>query len=123
MRCQLSDLGYQGPLFTWCNKRDEGLVCKKLDRVLVNNVALQRFGNAYAVFEPGGCSYHLRYKIQLMQGTEKIRRPFKYVNAIGRLPTFLPKVKEYWESTERLFHSTSDMFRFFKKLKKSYAAD
>lgn len=111
LRCQLSDLGYQGPLSTWCNKRDEGLVCKKLDRVLVNNVALQRFGNAYAVFEPGVCSDHLRRKIQLVQEPEKIRRPFKYVNAIGRLPTFLPMVKEYWDSTEKLFHSTSAMFR------------
>lgn len=26
-------------------------------------------------------------------------------------------VKEYWESTERLFHSTSTMFRFSKNLK------
>ena len=117
LRCQLSDLGYQGPLFTWCNKRDEGLICKKLDRVLVNHVALHRFGNAYAVFESGGCSDHMRCKIHLLQDSEKIRRPFKYVNATGRLPTFLPMVKEYWDSTEKLFHSTSAMFRFSKKLK------
>ena len=117
LRCQLSDLGYQGPVFTWCNKRDEGLVCKKLDRVLVNNAAQQRFGNAYAVFEPGGCSDHLRCKIQLFQEPEKIKRPFKYVNAVGRLPMFLPKLKEYWDSTEKLFHSTSAMFRLSKKLK------
>lgn len=34
--CRLMDLGYQGPRFTWCNKQDEGLMCKKLDRILVN---------------------------------------------------------------------------------------
>lgn len=119
LRCHLSDLGYQGPLFTWCNKRDEGLLCKKLDMVLVNDVALHRFVNAYVVFESGGCSDHMRCKIKLVKDSEKIRRPFKFVNAIGRLPMFLPMVKEYWESTEQLFISTSAMFRFSKKLKKS----
>lgn len=53
LRCHLSDLGYQGPLFTWGNKHDEGIICKKLDRVLMNDAALQRFSNAYFIFEAG----------------------------------------------------------------------
>ena len=48
-----TDMGYQGPLYTWCNKREEGLICKKLDMVLMNDVALHRFTNVYYVFEPG----------------------------------------------------------------------
>ncbi|XP_024010162.1 uncharacterized protein LOC112085231 [Eutrema salsugineum] len=32
--CDLSDMGSHGPLLTWCNKRSEGLICKKLDRLL-----------------------------------------------------------------------------------------
>lgn len=117
LHCNLSDLGYQGPLFTWCNKREDGVICKKLDRVLVNDAALQKFPNAYSVFESGGCSDHMRCKVQLLPPNEKIRRPFKYVNVIGSLPSFLPKIKDYWESTPVLFHSTSAMFRFSKKLK------
>ena len=39
LHCNLSDMGYQGSKFTWCNKREEGVICKKLDRVLLNNVA------------------------------------------------------------------------------------
>lgn len=54
LHCHLSDLGYQGPLFTWSNKQDEGIICKKLDRVLMNDAALHRFSNAYSIFEPGG---------------------------------------------------------------------
>lgn len=50
-------------------------------------------------------------------GSYKIKRPFKYVNAIGSIPSFLPMVQRYWDSMERLFHSTSAMFRFSKKLK------
>lgn len=88
LHCHLSDIGHQRPLLTWCNKREEGLVCKKLDRVLINDVALHIFANAYSVFKPGGCSDHMRCMIH-------IRHPFKYVNAVGRLPNFLAMVKEY----------------------------
>lgn len=116
LHCQLSDMAYQGPLYTWCNKREEGLICKKLDRVLMNDTALYRFSNAYSVFEAGGCSDHMRCKIQIHPPREKIRRPFKFVNVIGTLPGFLPMVKAYWDSTEKLFHSTSALFRFSKSL-------
>lgn len=115
--CLLTDLGSQGPRFTWCNKQVKGLVCKKLDRVLFNDVALHRFTQAYSVFEPGGCSDHLRCSIQIVPENIKIRRPFMFVNATAKLPTFLSMVEEFWASTEKLFVSTSSMFRFSKKLK------
>lgn len=85
--------------------------------MLLNDVASQRFEDAYSVFEADGCSDHMRCKIQLLPASEKMRRPFNYVNAIGRLLNFLPMVKEYWDSTQRLFHFTSAMYRFSKKLK------
>lgn len=117
LQCQLTDMAYQGPQFTWSNKREEGIICKKLDRVLLNEEGLQRFSNAYAVFEAGGCSDHLRCKVQLFPPREKIKRPFKYVSVIGSLPDYLPMLQRYWDTTERLFHSTSALFRFSKKLK------
>lgn len=45
--CSLVDMGWQGPRFTWCNKREDGVICKKLDRVL-NDRALQQFPEAYS---------------------------------------------------------------------------
>lgn len=41
--CSLFDLVQHGPKFTWCNKRSEGLICKKLDRVLTNSCWLQSY--------------------------------------------------------------------------------
>lgn len=115
--CQLTDMAYQGPRYTWCNKREEGVICRKLDRVLLNDEALCRFSNAYSIFEAGGCSDHMRCKVQLVTSSEKIKRPFKYVNAISSVPSFHPMVQKYWDSTVRMYHSTSAMFCFSKKLK------
>lgn len=110
-------MAYQGPRFTWCNKREFGVICKKLDRVLLNEEALHRFSNAYSIFEPGGCSDHMRCTVQLIPPSEKVKRPFKYINVIGSLPDFLPMVQRYWSSTVGLYHSTSAMYRFSKKIK------
>lgn len=67
------------------------------------------------MFEPGGCSDQRRCRICPLQPSEKIWRPFTYVNAIGSLLNFLPMVKEYWESNEKLFHSTFAMYQFNRK--------
>lgn len=48
----LQDIKTLGPDFTWCNKREEGLICKKLDRVLLNAAGHQLFCNAYCLMEP-----------------------------------------------------------------------
>ena len=34
--CNLLDLGFNGPRFTWTNKRDQGLVMERLDRFFCN---------------------------------------------------------------------------------------
>ena len=59
LHCNFTGMGYLGLLFTWCNKRGEGVIFKKLDRVLMNDTALQRSSSAYSVFEPqGSLIYH-----------------------------------------------------------------
>jgi len=83
--CTLSDMDSHGPLFTWSNKRDHGLIMKKLDRVLMNDVWLQNYPMSYSVFEAGGFFNHLRCKINLTTVNEergRERRPFNFVNAI-----------------------------------------
>lgn len=65
LHCQLTDIAYQGPKYTWCNKREDGIICKKLDRVLLNEEVVQRFSNAYSVFEPGSCSDHMCCTVQV----------------------------------------------------------
>lgn len=115
--CNLMDMGYQGPQFTWCNKRDEGLICKKLDRILVNETWLNQRTQAYGVFEAGGCSDHLRGRFHLRVETVGKRKLFKFSNALVDTPDFLQAVKDFWKNTQPLFVSTSALYRFSKSLK------
>ena len=114
--CRFTDMGFQGPLLTWCNKREDGLICKKLDRVLINEDWLHG-KKAYSVFEAGGCSDHLRCRIHFEDEEERKRNPFKFTNAIAKMPEFLPLIEVFWKDHEVLFHSTTAMFRLTKRLK------
>lgn len=117
-QCSLADMSYHGPLLTWSNKRGSGLISKKLDRVLVNEVWSQIYPCSYSVFEAGGCSDHMRCRIQISaQQRQAKRKPFKFVNAVTTIDDFLPMVHDYWAHTEPIFLSTSSLFRFSKKLK------
>lgn len=52
--CSMFDLMSYGPRYTWTNKRTEGIICKKLERGLVNNNWLQNFPNSYCIFDSRG---------------------------------------------------------------------
>lgn len=115
--CSLLDMSYQGPRFTWCNKRENGIICKKLDRTLMNEIWMRQFPQSYCVFEAGGCSDHQICRIVVKSELMKPKKPFKFVNTLVDMPDFLPLVEELWAGTEPLFISTSALFRLSKKLK------
>lgn len=116
--CSLTDMQSHGPLFTWCNKRDgDELICKKLDRVLVNDQWIAEYQQSYEVFEAGGCSDHLRCRIKIQNDKPHIRKPFKFMNVLATDLGFLQMAKDFWDSTETLYHSTSTIYCFSKKLK------
>ena len=115
--CSMIDMTYQGPRFTWCNKRDNGVICKKLDRTLMNEVWWRKYPQSYCVFEAGGCSDHQRCRIIIKSEVMKPRKPFKFVNALVEMPEFLKVIEDFWAETEPLFNSTSALFRLSKKLK------
>ncbi|KAF8088662.1 hypothetical protein N665_0532s0025 [Sinapis alba] len=114
--CRLTDMRYQGARYTWCTKREEGSICKKLDIVLVNEEWLHD-SKAYCVFEPEGCSDHLRCQIQLEKEDGRKRSPFKFTNAISKMLQFKLLMEDQWRGYESLYHSTSAMFLLTKHLK------
>lgn len=115
--CGLVDAASHGPLFTWTNKREQGLISKKLDRVLINDHWIGKYPNSYSVFEGGGCSDYLRCRSHLKLVGNRPQRPFKFVNVLAEMEGFRPMVEQFWRSTEPIFLSTSAMFRFSNKMK------
>ncbi|KAJ4894899.1 Uncharacterized protein Rs2_21693 [Raphanus sativus] len=115
--CDLTDLASIGPTFTWTNNQSSNPIAKKLDRVLVNANWLASFPEAYANFEPSGVSDHTRCWIHLDTPPPGNKRPFKFFNFLVDHPDFKDIVATVWESTEVLFHSTSALYRFNRKLK------
>ena len=93
------------------------MICKKLDRVLVNDSWCTTYPHSYSVFEFGGCSDHTRGRIILEAAAIGGRRPFKFVNVLTSLPQFVPTVENHWNASAPLFISTSALHRFSKKLK------
>ncbi|XP_024010659.1 uncharacterized protein LOC112086114 [Eutrema salsugineum] len=94
-QCNLIDMGYHGPWFTWCNKRQEGLIHKKLDRVLVNEEWLLNHPYSYSVFKAGGVSDHLRGRFYLSHNDQRTKKSFKFLNALAKMPEFLPAMESF----------------------------
>lgn len=115
--CRLVDLGSQGPKFTWCNKREEGIICKKLDQFLVNDIWLHKQDKSCGVFEAGGCSDHLRGRFHMQSEAVGKRRSFKFTNAVAEMSDFPKLMDDFWKNNQPLFQSTSALFWFSKSLK------
>lgn len=75
------------------------------------------FPHVYCVFEVGGCSDHLRCRIQINREVLKPKSLFKFTNVVTSFKEFPHLMEVFWEGAEELYMSTSDLFRFSKKLK------
>ena len=115
--CQLSDLSYAGPLFTWSNNQDANPICKKQDRALVNHAWLTVFPHSFAKFEMGGVSDHARVCATLHAPVMGNKKPFKFFNHLASYPNFLDVTSQSWTSTAPLFHSRQALLMFHAKLK------
>jgi len=52
-----------------------------------------------------------------MEQEQRVKRPFKFINALISYSDFRSETEELWKTTQPLFHSTSAMHRLSKKLK------
>ncbi|KAK3212587.1 hypothetical protein Dsin_017293 [Dipteronia sinensis] len=62
---ELDDLRFSGFPHTWYNKRSNGCISKKLDRVLVNNERLVKFEHSEASFLPPSILDHCPFMVKL----------------------------------------------------------
>lgn len=59
--CDLTDLSYVGPFFTWTNNQVDNPIGKNLDRDIVNSKWLATYPNSFTTFEMGGISDHAQF--------------------------------------------------------------
>uniref|UniRef100_A0A2N9FQ21 Reverse transcriptase domain-containing protein n=1 Tax=Fagus sylvatica TaxID=28930 RepID=A0A2N9FQ21_FAGSY len=95
--CNLLDLGFNGPRFTWTNKRPNGLVMERLDRVLCNPSWKQCFEEANVLHLPRVSSDHNPILIDLCPPQHVFGpRPFRLETIWFSDPSFPSLVKDAW---------------------------
>ncbi|KAK3204757.1 hypothetical protein Dsin_018803 [Dipteronia sinensis] len=121
----LDDLRFSGFLHTWCNKRSNSCIFKKLDRVLVNNDWLVKFENSEAIFLPPSISDHCPSVVKLgLQGIKK-NGPFEFFNFLMDRTNFLPLVDRCWREQVHgtMHYKLCSKLRNLKKVLKTLKND
>ncbi|XP_075636657.1 uncharacterized protein LOC142608883 [Castanea sativa] len=101
--CNLLDLGYNGPRFTWTNKRDNGLVMKRLHRALSNPQWNLLFNDAHVRHLPRKSSDH--HPILLSTSPTTLHsfspKPFRLETMWFTDPSFSSIIQNSWSTHSR----------------------
>lgn len=95
----VTDLRYQGEIFTWWDCNLDQPLMMKLDRVLVNANWIEKFDHSLATFLPRGLSDHCPATVQLGLPTERIFKPFQIFHHLLEDDDFVPLVEAAWQAT------------------------
>lgn len=97
LQAGLFDLRYNGPDHTWKNNQPAHLIAKKLDRQLVNNIAIFSYPHITATFLPPSISNHAPCLVDIAYQLPKAgTQPFKFQNYLTKHPEFNQLVLEAW---------------------------
>ncbi|KAL4302194.1 hypothetical protein GQ457_10G025130 [Hibiscus cannabinus] len=105
---------YLGSFFTWCNRREDDILSRKLDRVLVNQSWFCSFPKASVSFLGPDCSDHCPSHLVLRSLTHCPPKPFKFFGFWADHPGFLRVVEDSWS----LPVSGNPLQALFAKLKR-----
>ncbi|XP_071738847.1 uncharacterized protein [Rutidosis leptorrhynchoides] len=109
----LSDVNHTGFQFT-LNQRaqsNDGIL-KKIDRVMANDVFIEQFTNAVAIFQPYRISDHTPDVLQIPFDVGRRQTPFRFSNYLTNHTLFMDTVIEGW----KMDVNGHAMFKFVKKL-------
>lgn len=92
----LIDLNSHGVFYTWSNKRSDGFIAKKLDRILVNDFWLLSFPSSFSEFTAPDFSDHSPGWMKFPSFTKGKSCPFRFFTFISLHRDFLSTVDSSW---------------------------
>lgn len=112
--CDLVDAGYIGETHTWCNnRRARKRIWKRLDRILINDLWIQRFQSNSVRHLVRTCSDHRPLLMKCHAGQQQVIKYFRFLDFCVEQPSFKDLVRATWMHEIR----GNPMWRLQQKLK------
>ncbi|XP_071708015.1 uncharacterized protein [Rutidosis leptorrhynchoides] len=110
----MTDVNHSGLQYTWNQrpKTNDGIL-KKIDRVMANDVFIEHYTNAFAIFQPYRISDHSPSILKIPSGVTRKHGPFRFSNYITNHCLFQDTVSECWNQVVQ----GQEMFKVVMKLR------
>ncbi|GJT68149.1 RNA-directed DNA polymerase, eukaryota, reverse transcriptase zinc-binding domain protein [Tanacetum coccineum] len=114
-KIEVVDLHSEGFHYTWTKslKNPKCRTLKKLDRILVNEVFVDKYQQAYGLFLPYMISDHSPIIVKMPNGIQKRKSSFRFSNFITEKKDFLTTVRSVWDKS----FEGHTMYRVIQKMK------
>ncbi|VFQ70874.1 unnamed protein product [Cuscuta campestris] len=114
LACGLNNINPSGGIYTWSGRRSTGMVWRRLNRVLLNFMAVNQFEDISLSHLSKSGSDHKPLILKCLNSHYTGPKMFRFLNCWLAHNKFLPMVKEHWESSRNV----NGMIGFANKLKK-----
>ncbi|VFQ76036.1 unnamed protein product [Cuscuta campestris] len=100
-KCNLHHPHSQGSTFTWSGGRRNGMVFRRLDRVLINEAMMQYFDDIFVKHLSKATSDHKPLLLSCSKENNRSPKPFRFIDAWTNHPSFIKVVSDYWSSSHQ----------------------
>lgn len=100
--CGVSDMGFTGNPYTWCNGRKQRRrIMKRLDRILINEEWVEEYQKSSVEHLAKTGSHHNLLLFRCSNDNDQFIRYFKFLNFWTQQPEYIPLIEETWSMEVR----------------------